>query len=181
MHRILWTKSDQIWQNGVKGHRQKNIKKKTSLWALCLVPTSSWRPYRLASAPLEPIWLRLSMSMSTTIISSPALLQRRVAKIAQISCSTYIFLIIIEQWQNLESPLYIPLEPPRVEVVDVDLEFPNQVEPRRYPRLRKCVSMERSVPADTRVEIYKQLLVSKYFTWKGSQICGGDHSHTCRG
>ena len=136
---------------------------------------------RAGFGPLGPIWLRLSMSMSTTIISSPALLQRRVAKIAQISCSTYIFLIIIEQWQNLESPLYIPLEPPRVEVVDVDLEFPNQVEPRRYPRLRKCVSMERSVPADTRLGIYKQLLVSKYFTWKGSQICGGDHSHTCRG
>ena len=164
-----------------QGRQTEKCKKKTSLWALCLVSTSSWRPYRLASAPLEPIWLRLSMSMSTTIISSPALLQRRVAKIAQISCSTYIFLIIIEQWQNLESPLYIPLESPRVEVVDIDLEFPNQVEPRRYPRLRKCVSMERSVPADTRLGIYKQLLVSKYFTWKGSQICGGDHSHTCRG
>ena len=180
MHRISWTKSDQIWQNDVKGDRQKNVKKKQ-------VYGPSVRSRLLAGGPtgwLRPFGAYLTSSFHVHVhqhyFKSSFITAQGGKNRTSLLLHVYIF-IIIEQWQNLESPLYIPLESPRVEVVDIDLKFPNEVEPRRYPRLRKCVSMERSVPADTRVEIYKQLLVSKYFTWKGSQICGGDHSHTCRG
>ena len=53
---------------------------------------------------------------------------------------------VIEVYSNLSPMLYIPLESARVEVVDIDLQFADEVQPRRYPRLCKCVSMERPVP-----------------------------------
>ena len=43
---------------------------------------------------------------------------------------------------HLSPVLYIPLESARVEVVDIDLKLANEVQPRRYPRLCKCVPVE---------------------------------------